>query len=378
MQTQTVQTTNSLSMTKMDLSARLAKLHEIIRGRYDFIDRVSIALYDAKTDLLKTFVSSDSTQTALHSYEARISDVPSLQKLIHSRQSRIVQDMDITFQGNNSSTHTDWLHHQRFLSSYTIPIFNGNTFVAFLFFDSRKPNVFQPEILAFLDVFADLAAHLYLLEMAAVKSLINTVHLATDFARIRDLETGNHLDRMAKYSRLIARGVAERYNLSDEFIEHVHLFAPLHDIGKVGIPDRVLLKSGKLDVNEWDTMHKHVELGVKMIDQMVDDLGLNLDSASAIMRNIVAGHHERGDGSGYPLGLTLEQIPLEARIVAIADVYDALSTARPYKTAWTEEDVITELQKEVAAGRLDAHCVEALLNAAEERLEIQARFADPV
>lgn len=125
-------------------------------------------------------------------------------------------------------------------------------------------------------------------------------------------------------------------------------------------------------------MKKHVQLGVVMIDQMIDDLGLNQNTAATIMRNVVSGHHERGDGSGYPQGLTLAQIPIESRIIAIADVYDALSTIRPYKKAWSEEDVIAELHKEVAVGRLDADCVTALLNATEERLQIQTQFADPI
>lgn len=376
MPTNTNQLMDAISMTKTDLSQRLENLHEIIRGRYEFIDRIAIALYDAKTDLLKTFVSSTPDGSPLKAYEAHMSEVPSLQTLIHLRKSRIVQDIDDTFHAH--SDHTEWLKKQHYLSSYTIPVFQGNHFVAFLFFDSKIPNAFQQETLHFLDVFADLAAHLYLVELSAVKSLLNTVNLATDFARIRDLETGNHLDRMAKYSRLIAKGIAEKYQLTDEFIEYLHLFAPLHDIGKVGIPDKILLKPGKLDADEWNTMKKHVQLGVLMIDQMIDDLGLNQNTAATIMRNVVAGHHERGDGSGYPQGLTLAQIPIESRIIAIADVYDALSTVRPYKKAWSEEEVIAELHKEVAAGRLDADCVTALLNATEERLLIQTQFADPI
>lgn len=376
MQTKTNQLMDALSMSKIDLSQRLENLHEIIRGRYEFIDRIAIALYDAKTDLLKTFVSSTPDGSPLKAYEAHMSEVPSLQTLIHLRKSRIVQDIDDTFHAH--SDHTEWLKKQHYLSSYTIPVFQGNHFVAFLFFDSKTPNAFQQETLHFLDVFADLAAHLYLVEVAAVKSLLNTVNLATDFARIRDLETGNHLDRMAMYSRLIAKGIAEKYQLTDEFIEYLHLFAPLQDIGKVGIPDKILLKPGKLDADEWNTMKKHVQLGVVMIDQMIDDLGLNQNTAATIMRNVVSGHHERGDGSGYPQGLTLAQIPIESRIIAIADVYDALSTIRPYKKAWSEEDVIAELHKEVAVGRLDADCVTALLNATEERLQIQTQFADPI
>jgi len=92
----------------------------------------------------------------------------------------------------------------------------------------------------------------------------------------------------------------------------------------------------------------------------------------------VSGHHERGDGSGYPLGLTNKDIPIEARIIAVADVYDALSTVRPYKKAWSEEEVIAELKKEVAIGHLDEDCVNALLQATKERLEIQTLFADPI
>lgn len=123
---------NELPMTRQDLSQRLANLHEIIRGRYDFIDRISIAIYDAKNDLLKTFVGSTSDGIPLQGYEAHLADVPSLQALIHSRKSRIVQDMDAVF--NSHSDHTGWLRSQNYLSSYTIPIFQGNLFVAFLFF----------------------------------------------------------------------------------------------------------------------------------------------------------------------------------------------------------------------------------------------------
>jgi HD-GYP domain-containing protein (c-di-GMP phosphodiesterase class II) len=150
----------------------------------------------------------------------------------------------------------------------------------------------------------------------------------------------------------------------------------LHDIGKVGIPDAVLLKPGRLDSVEWLSMRRHVEIGETLIDQIVRDMGLLEDTATRTMRNVVAGHHERGDGSGYPRGLRMAQIPWEARIVAVADVYDALSNRRPYKRPWMEVDVVAELEREVAAGRLDGECVAALVSAKDERLAIQAQFAD--
>jgi HD-GYP domain-containing protein (c-di-GMP phosphodiesterase class II) len=157
----------------------------------------------------------------------------------------------------------------------------------------------------------------------------------------------------------------------------VHLFAPLHDIGKVGIPDRILLKPGPLTPEELAEMRGHVALGEQMVDRMIDDLGLGQDQAAQIMRNIVAGHHERCDGSGYPRGLQGAQITLEARIVAVADVYDALSVPRSYKPAWLPHDYAAELRRQASVGMLDGDCVEALLGAPAACAEIHARFADP-
>jgi HD-GYP domain-containing protein (c-di-GMP phosphodiesterase class II) len=164
--------------------------------------------------------------------------------------------------------------------------------------------------------------------------------------------------------------------LSDEFVEYLFLFAPLHDIGKVGIPDRILLKPGRLDGEEWVVMQTHVKIGLDLVDHIVSDLGLSSDPAAQVMRDVVGGHHERGDGSGYPLGLRLEDIPMAARIVAVADVYDALSTQRPYKVAWPEAECLAQLRREASERRLDSACVEALASADLERAEIRERLAD--
>jgi len=206
--------------------------------------------------------------------------------------------------------------------------------------------------------------------------MVGTVHLASGLARIRDLETGQHLSRMAAYSRLMAQEIAISHNLSDEYIEYVFLFAPLHDIGKVGIPDSILLKPGKLEVSEWESMKRHVDIGITIVDQMANEIKFGNEKAYSVMRNIVAQHHERGDGYGYPAGLKLSEISLEARIVAVADVYDALTSQRPYKEAWPEEQVAAELRLEVERNRLDADCVDALLRSNKQRLKIAAEHAD--
>lgn len=360
---------------KSGLATRIQSLHQILQSRYPFVSRVALALYDPGSDMLSTFASSTDAGQPLSHYEMPLSSVPSLASLRDQHARRVVDDIEQAFTA--PSTHSDWLRAQHYRSSYTLPVFKGEELRAFLFFDAREPRCFVPEVTQVLDQFADIVTQLYFMRLAAVDGLIGAVGLATGLARTRDVETGFHLERMAKYSRLIAQGIAPQWGLSDEYVEYVHLFAPLHDIGKVGIPDRILLKPGRLDGEEWAQMQTHVEIGLRLVEHIVADLGLQQDPAAQVMRELVGGHHERGDGSGYPRGLRLADIPLPARIVAVADVYDALSSARPYKPAWPEARCLAVLQEEVDAGRLDPDCVAALVAGAAAREQIRARYADP-
>lgn len=359
---------------KSGLAQRIQRLHNILRVRYPFLSRVALALYDPETDLLKTFASSTEGGQTLSHYEARLSEVPTLVELRDLRRARVVDDIEVQFKAH--TLHTDWLKAQHYRSSYTLPVFRGEALSAFVFFDAVEPAAFSPLVTEVLDEFADIISQLYLLRISAVQHLIGAVDIATGLARIRDVETGHHLERMAKYSRLIARGVADLYGLNDEAIEYLHLFAPLHDIGKVGIPDSILLKPGRLDPEEWRQMQQHVGIGEDLVEHIVGDLGLGADPAATVMRQVVGGHHERGDGSGYPRGLHLDQIPVPARIVAVADVFDALSSARPYKTPWPEKQCLAELGQQAERGLLDGPCVQALIDAHAERRSIQQHFAD--
>lgn len=363
-----------IQSSAQNLSDQLKIVLGLISSRYPFIDRVAVALYDPATDLIKTFVSSNRDGSALQLYEVPLSEVPSLAEMARSRQRRLVGEIDQSFLAQ--SEHTLWLKAQNYHSSYTTPIFQGEELAAFLFFDSHQAHAFSEEVAVFLDAFSDLIAQLFLMQQRVAHGMASTIQLAVDLARVRDFETGQHLERIAYFSRIMARALARKKGLTDEYIEYLQLFAPLHDIGKVGIPDHVLLKPGRLDEQEYEVMKRHVTIGENIIDRIGRDMGLQTSLPNCIMRNIVATHHERGDGSGYPRGLTMDQIPLEGRIVAVADVYDALTNRRAYKAPWSEAEVVAEMQRQAQIGQLDGECVEALMDAREARAAIKLRFAD--
>lgn len=180
----------------------------------------------------------------------------------------------------------------------------------------------------------------------------------------RDAETGNHILRMAKYSRLIAEAIG----LDKDRCHLIELAAPMHDIGKIGVPDSVLLKPGKLDPGEFNTMKRHPLIGYAILE----------DSSSQFLSlgaEIALGHHERYDGSGYPRGVKSRQIPLEARIVAVADVYDALVSDRPYKKAWTNERAMEYLLTSKGT-HFDPQCVEAFIQQYGKVTLIQQQLRD--
>lgn len=183
-------------------------------------------------------------------------------------------------------------------------------------------------------------------------------------AEFRDPETGAHIKRMAHYSELIA----ERLGMDRRFRKLVLEAAPLHDVGKIGIPDSILLKPGRLTEEEFEIMKGHSSLGYELLK----------DSASDVLMagaEIALHHHEKFDGSGYPRGLVGEKIAILGRIVAVADVFDALTSVRPYKKAWTLREARLYLE-EGRDRHFDPHCVEALLSGWEDVLEIRHHFDD--
>lgn len=187
-------------------------------------------------------------------------------------------------------------------------------------------------------------------------------------AEFKDNETGLHVIRMSHYARFIAESYIDDANSS--WPELLFQAAPMHDIGKIGIPDCILLKKGKLDDDEWALMREHPKFGAEIIGQHESGL-------LALAYEVALTHHERWDGKGYPQGLEQDEIPLSARIIAIADVFDALTTERPYKKAWSIEEA-TQYIKDNAGSHFDPNLIPHFVRSLPRILEIKREFEEKV
>ena len=357
----------------LPLSDKLRFLHQVIQQDFPFVDRLSIALLDEKTDILKTYTHSTKGFDPLTAYEVPLSAAPSLREIMQHRRPRLVQDLAIFAHGTHE--HTKRLATKDYKASYTMPLYQSGTFIGFLFFNSLQSHPFVPKVLRQIDIYGHLIALMVINELTAIRTLLSAVRVARSMTHYRDIETGSHIDRTAHYARLIAREIAQNHNISDEQIEHIFMFSPLHDIGKIGIPDSILRKPGKLNEEETKVMMTHPEKGGEIINTILKDFGLGTFGHVDIMRNIAEYHHEAIDGSGYPKGLKGDEIPIEARISSVADIFDALTSHRAYKTPWSNEEAFAMLER-LADTKLDRDCVEAMLNNIDKVVEIQQHFRD--
>ena len=359
----------------MPLDQKLASIHEALYAQIDFVERISVVAYDPATDLLKTFLASAPGRSHLVRYEARLSNSPSLAEILRAGRPRVVDDLELFRHGRH--LHTRVIAEEGYRWSYTVPMYLDGSFWGFIFFNAHSPVALAERALRTLDVYAHLISAVVTAEMLAVRVLAAAIKTAHDMVHFRDPETGGHIDRMSRYARLIAQHLAATgaASLDDAAIERIFEFAPLHDIGKLALPDRILLKPAGLSAAEREEMQQHTVRGLEMIEAIAHNFGLEHLDGLDLLRHIAESHHETLDGRGYPHGLHGGEIPLEARIVAVADVFDALTSARPYKPSWTNEEAFAWLRK-LSRSKFDEDCVDALLFNAQKVKQIQAQFSD--
>jgi len=212
---------------------------------------------------------------------------------------------------------------------------------------------------------ARVRTHLSLVRMDELKDsrlqIVQRLGLASEY---KDNETGMHVIRMSHYARLLGLAAGMSEAEADDLLHA----APMHDVGKIGIPDRILQKPGPLDPDEWEIMKSHATIGA-------DIIGEHPHGMLKLARNIALSHHEKWDGSGYPAGLAGAAIPIEGRICAIADVFDALTSERPYKKAWPVQEAVELLQKQRGA-HFDPHLVDLFVGLLPAICAIKEKWAE--
>lgn len=282
--------------------------------------------------------------------------VTSLGPILDSGFPRVINDLEAYTSKNPPREYTRILLDAGIRASITLPLSLNGAPLGFIFFSSVTRNCCNDLHVSFLRNIRNAIALAFEKDIFVDELVYASTLALAKMAEARDEDTADHLDRMSKYTVLLARRMqaegVRSDGLSVEFIRELERFSPMHDIGKVGIRDDVLLKPGKLDPVEWEHMKTHTTYGANVLLEAESSISRSGRAFFGMGIDIAGGHHEKWDGSGYPAGVSGSLIPLSARIVAIADVFDALTTRRPYKEPFSFETSLA-LMKEGAGTHFD-------------------------
>lgn len=371
-------------------------LNIILRKIIPF-NRLSLTLIQKNSDSVITKLVASDREILLNKDTIYNLDEFSLKEVSESKSVLYINDLFDYYQKHANSLSTKLLLEEGMQSSLVLPLIVNDVTRGFLIFASEQKDAFKNDRINFLESISgqiafsvergellnEIEEHTKNLEILVdirtkeiLKTQKTTIFALSKLAETRDPETGDHLERIRNYCVLIAQII--KYSskkleniLTNQYLRDLFDSSILHDIGKVGIPDGILLKEGFLTTTEFDIMKTHTTIGYMALKSASHDLGE--DSFLRMAMDVTLFHHERWDGSGYPTGLREVQIPLSARIVAIADVYDALTSRRPYKEAYSHEKTLEIIKNE--SFKFDPELFNIFCDNAHEFNKIRIRFS---
>ncbi|WP_456295780.1 HD domain-containing protein [Vibrio sp. AK197] len=338
------------------LNTQLQRLKSRMQAHLPELDRVSFALFDQQHKVLKTYADSAFWSLRQAHYEAPMNELPALMHCALQKENRIIDDLASL----PSSKHVEMLLSYGYRSSAAIPCYEKDCFKGFIFLNSRTVNVFSEHSIELLMPYINMIKFSVVSENDIVHLIASTARQLFDEANLGLKDSQAHKERIGYYTKLIASYIADDYGFDDETVEHLSLFAQFHDIGKVRLPEQLICQHCQLDEVERAQMRDYIQHGMDIVDDILDSFGFPQHPSIMLLTEIMAYHQEYLDGSGYPKGLCGEQIPISARIVTTANVFDALTAHRPYRQAWSIPHAMLELEKMVNQGKLDRQCVNAL------------------
>ncbi|MCY9853283.1 MULTISPECIES: HD-GYP domain-containing protein [Vibrio] len=363
-----------IASTNRALSCRngIDELFKSLRKKHPFLSRLCVSV--TSHDHLENFHVID------HQDNSDYFDVISihaehcqpLTKIIDNQEIRVVADLNEL----SPNTRNERLRKLGHRSSFTMGLKIDERHGAVLFFNATKADYFSDgelhaDLLFVKEVITSLLCH----DRYKHQMFLQALQLALRISHKRDPETADHLQRMSLYSKLLAELLAVKLPVDHRFIQWIELYSPFHDIGKYRIPDHILFSPHRYTPEEKAIMDKHVDYGVDIIDEVLNNIDVMTASSAevAFLKNIIYCHHERFDGNGYPCKIMGNDIPLEARIITIADVFDALLSKRSYKHAWTMDDTQNYIRQE-AGSLFDPIIVQMLMDNIDKFRAIYERF----
>ncbi|WP_239424305.1 HD domain-containing phosphohydrolase [Vibrio galatheae] len=343
-------------MCQHDLNHQLAEIQQRIKVQLPSLDKISFALYDTREHLLRSYADSSSTSLSTTHYEAPLCALPYLKQCIESRSPACLSEISSL----RPSPHITALLAKGYHSSVAIPTFNGQVFRGFIFLNSHQANAFNPADIEQVKPYLQMLESRIFFEYQIVQSIIEKANTLVARSPVYQRESVSHKQRVSSYTNIIALALADRYDFDDEFVEHLTLFSQFHDLGKVKISPELLCKQRSLTADETYALRKHISYGEELVDDITKELNAADHPSAQLLREVVSCHYEFLDGSGYPRHLTRGAIPISARIVCVANIFDALTTHKPYKQACSVPYALLELEKMVSDGKLDSDCVNVL------------------
>lgn len=368
---------NKIVSQDIDVVLKLDLIYKFACTGLNKLSRFSVALIVDKV-VSNYYVHDRLSEVGEHDYkEHELQETTSLGNVAFKSAIRVIEDLH---QMNQTDRISELLRNGH-RSSYTFPIaYRGET-IGFIFINASQTGYFsQDDVARDCAYLSQAVAQLFIQLYQDQRYLRSALDIALNMGHARDPETKEHLTRMGMYSELIARILSENgADISHQFIHRIRQYAPLHDIGKYMIPDEILYSTRRFTPEERLVMNKHTIYGEKIIDEVITLSGTHLisEGETQLIKNIVRHHHEHFDGSGLPDALCNESIPLEARIVTLADVFDALLSRRAYKPAW-DIDRVVEYVEQQTGKMFDPDCVDVLLNNLDLFIEIRRKYLDKV
>lgn len=342
-------------------------------------NRIGIGLIDKPTETIYCqAVHSDNENLLNSGYAMHIKDT-TLMDVISSGKPRIIQDLREYIKIRPHSKSTKLLLQEGVLSSITLPLYVNSSPIGTVFFSSYSPDVYKKEHIEFLEQIAAFLAISIEKNILVNDLILVSITALAKLVESKDSETGLHIERIRNYSEIIARQLAksEHYReiLTDHYIQEISDFAPIHDIGKVGIADGILLKPARLSPEEFEVMKKHTIIGADVLRKSGNNMTKKNKHYFSTAIDIALGHHEKVNGKGYPFGLTGDQIPISSKIVAIADVFDALTSKRVYKDSVSLKASYDIIASE-AGESFDMDVVNAFLKCEKQITSIYSKYRE--